>query len=240
MYSTWPDHLPRDVEAWALQPPGRENRLHEPAFDDLATLVRDALADVESLLDGRPFAIVGHSMGALIGFELTRELRRRGLQQPDCLYVSGHAAPHAGISGPIRHALPDAMFVSAIHDLNPALTGNEDYRDAIRFMLPTLRADFTLCERYRYVDDEPLACNLTVWGGLEDPETTLTQLVAWREQTTATFSLRMFPGDHFFLATQRRTVLRALTDGLEPSLDRARRLRRFAEPDPPFCIPSVG
>jgi medium-chain acyl-[acyl-carrier-protein] hydrolase len=216
MYYTWPNHLPRQVEVWALQPPGREDRLHETAFDDVHALVREAASALEPMLDDRPFALAGHSMGALIGFELTRELRRRGLPLPRRLFVSGHAAPQSGVTGEIRHNLSDAAFVRSIQQMNGELTGDQEYLDAIRMMLPTLRADFTLCERYPYVEELPLPCDLCVWGGESDPETNVTQLAEWREQTTGKFSLRMFAGDHFFVKTARKAVLRVLAAELEP------------------------
>jgi medium-chain acyl-[acyl-carrier-protein] hydrolase len=216
MYYTWPDHLPGRVEVWALQPPGRENRLHEPAFTDVRALVREAAVAIERLLDDRPYALLGHSMGALIGFELARELRRRGRPLPRRLFVSGRPAPQAAPTGPIRHTLPNAAFVRSVQQLNAAMTNDREYLDAIRFMLPTLKADFTLCERYGYVEDRPLPCDLSVWGGDKDPETTVTQLTEWCEQTTATFSLQMFPGDHFFIKTARQEVLHRLAAELEP------------------------
>lgn len=221
MYFSWPNQLPRQIEVWAIQPPGRENRLEEVPFADLRPLVSEAATALEPLLDGRPFAIVGHSMGALVGFELTRELRRRGRPLPHRLFVSGRGAPQQPSTGPIRYDLPDAAFLTTVQQLNTAMNGDGAYADAVRFMLPTLRADFTLCECYQYVDERPLPCDLTVWGGDEDAEAGLTQLVGWREQTTGSFSLNMFRGDHFFLMTQKAAVLAALAEELEPLLGAA-------------------
>jgi surfactin synthase thioesterase subunit len=218
MYCTWPERLPEGIEVWGLQPPGRENRLDEPAFADVRALVADAASALEPLLDDRPFAFVGHSMGALVAFELTRELRRRRRPLPRRLFVSGRPAPQARPTGPIRCRLPDPMFLSTVQQMNTALASDDEYLEAIRFMLPTLRADFTLCEQYEYVEEPPLPCDLSVWGGDTDPETTVVQLCEWREQTTGDFALRTFSGDHFFLMTQRKIVLRALADTLEPLL----------------------
>lgn len=223
MYRTWADGLPPEIEVWALQPPGRENRLEEAPFADVTALVRDAATALEALLDNRPFAIVGHSMGALIGFELARELRRKGRPQPCRLFLSGRSAPQAGVTGPRRHDLPDALFLRSVQQLNTALAQDDEYLDAIRFMLPTLRADFTMCECYTYVEEPALPCDLSVWGGEADMEAGIVQLAGWREHTTGHFALRMFPGDHFFLMAQKKAVLRVLAEELEPLLDVERR-----------------
>jgi medium-chain acyl-[acyl-carrier-protein] hydrolase len=218
MFRTWADYLPRAFEVWALQLPGRENRLEEPAIGDLTTLVREVASALDPLIDDRPYAIVGHSLGALIGFEVARELRRRGRPLPWHLFASGHPAPQEGPPQTSRCHLPDAIFLRTVQQLNTTLAADEEYLDAMRFMLPTLRTDFTLCERYRYVDERPLSCPLTAWGGDHDPEATVVQLAGWREQTTAAFSLKMFPGDHFFPMTQRKVVLRTLVEAVEPLL----------------------
>ena len=215
-YAAWAAHLPRGVELWALQPPGRENRFGEVPITDMTNMVSSAAGALDPLLGDRPFAIVGHSMGALIAFELTRELRRRRRPLPRHLFVSGYPAPQEGWIGPLRCHLPDPMFLSSVAQLNTNLAQDHDYLDAMRLMLPTLRADFTLCERYRYVDDEPLPCNLTAWGGEADVEAGLTQLVGWREQTSGAFSLKMFSGDHFFLWSHRQIVLCELSGALAP------------------------
>jgi medium-chain acyl-[acyl-carrier-protein] hydrolase len=110
------------------------------------------------------------------------------------------------------------MFLSAVGEVNTSLAHDEEYMDAVRFMLPTLRADFTLCECYSYTEEDPLPCNVSVWGGDADPDIGLAQLVGWREQTAANFSLTMFAGDHFFLMSQKKVVLRELADSLEPLL----------------------
>jgi surfactin synthase thioesterase subunit len=230
MYAGWVSQLPRGVELWALQPPGRENRLHENAIDDFATLVEASADALDHLLDDRPFVLVGHSMGALIAFELTRELRRRGRPLPRRLVVSGHPAPQTGLTRPPRCHLPDPMFLPSIRGLNAARAQDDEYMDVMRMMLPTLRADFALCERYVYRDQPLLPCDLSVWGGDDDPEAGLPLLLGWREQTTAEFSLRMFSGDHFFLMTQKRAVLHALTSALAP-LVAATAARRSHRPD---------
>jgi medium-chain acyl-[acyl-carrier-protein] hydrolase len=229
MYFSWPGRLPREIEVWALQPPGRENRLNEEPFADVLALVCDAATALEPLVEDLPFAIFGHSMGALIGFELTRELRRRRKPLPRHLFMSGHAAPQLGVTRPTRCDLPDALFLDSVRELNTVLARDDSYFEAMRFMLPTLRADFALCERYRYVAEPVLPCDLSAWGGEADRETSVVDLAGWREQTGASFSLRVFPGDHFFPMSHRKAVIRALGDKLAPLVEPE---RRTPQPEP--------
>src|SRR5580765_133219 len=87
-FRQWPEGLPADIECCAVQLPGRETRYKEPGFVRMANLVA-ALAESLAPEFDRPFALFGHSMGALVAFELARELRRRRMRLPDVLFVSG-------------------------------------------------------------------------------------------------------------------------------------------------------
>src|SRR6202035_2395188 len=98
-YRGWAAALPGDVEVCPVQLPGRESRLREPPFVSAERLVL-ALADALHPHLALPFAFFGHSMGAMLSFELARELRRRGRPLPVHLFVSGRRAPQ----GPARGA----------------------------------------------------------------------------------------------------------------------------------------
>src|SRR6185369_9129448 len=89
----WATAVPPDIEVLGVQLPGRGSRFKEPLATELSPLL-DALAlEITRLGEDAPFAFFGHSMGALIAFEVARELRRRGAPLPSHLFVSGHRAP---------------------------------------------------------------------------------------------------------------------------------------------------
>jgi medium-chain acyl-[acyl-carrier-protein] hydrolase len=209
-YREWPAHLPDDVEVVPIQPPGRENRFGEPAVDSMELLASQLLDELISYLD-RPFALFGHSMGALIAFELTRRLRPLGLE-PAHFFVSGHKAPHLPDHRPAgRHALPDREFVAAIRTLNgipPEVLASEDL---MSLLLPTLRSDFKLVETYVYRPQAPLRCPVSVFGGLQDTEASHDELAAWSRHTTGPVEVHLLPGDHFFVNSARMSVLRLVT-----------------------------
>src|SRR5262249_19393623 len=151
-----------------------------------------------------------HSLGALVAFELARRLRRDGGPQPARLFVSGCPAPQARTREKSVHTLPDAEFIEELRRLKgtPAVVLADD--ELMELLLPTLRADFALCEPYAFAPGPPLTCPISALGGLADDTVSRHDLDPWREQTTGPFRLRLLPGDHFFLQAGQPLLLRAL------------------------------
>jgi medium-chain acyl-[acyl-carrier-protein] hydrolase len=215
IFRKWGTKLPRSVEVCAIQLPGREDRLLEPPFQQVQPLV-ETLAEAVFIDREKPFAFFGHSMGALLAFELSRVLRRLEGRQPEHLFVSGRRAPHLPDRNPTTYDLPHAEFVQELRRLRG--TPNEVLQDPdmMAVVMPMLRADFTLCETYSYVDDVPLTCSISAFGGSEDREVDYDEVAGWRQVTTGPFSLQMIPGGHFFLmGPGEAQLLTALSDELE-------------------------
>jgi len=206
LFRQWSDSLPSSVEVCAVQLPGREARFSEPAFTRWQPLV-DALADAVAAANDRPFALFGHSMGALLAFELARRLRRLGQPEPAYLLVSGYAAPHLGLDRPPAHALPEAEFRAELRARNGTPTVVLENDEMMRLFSPLLRADFAVCETYTYQSEPPLGCPCAAFGGLRDPLVTPERLLAWKELTDASFESLLLPGDHFFPATCQALLL---------------------------------
>jgi medium-chain acyl-[acyl-carrier-protein] hydrolase len=208
-YHGWAESLPADVDLWVLRLPGRESRVREQLRTDLLALADEATAAFVSEVDG-PFCLFGHSLGALVAFELARSLRRHG-RPPAHLAVSGRSAPHRPLRYPAIYGLPAEEFLTALDDrfqaIPPILREDPAIRD---FYLPILRADTTMLETYSYRPEPPLDCPISAFGGRTDPEVTETDLHGWCEQTAAGFSVTMFPGGHFYLQDHRAQLLRAL------------------------------
>ncbi|HEX8853681.1 MAG TPA: thioesterase domain-containing protein, partial [Pyrinomonadaceae bacterium] len=156
----------------------------------------------------------GHSMGAILSFELTRALRRRHSLAPLHLFVSGRRAPHVRSDERVTYNLPTAEFIERLRHLKGTPAEVLEHEELLQLMLPILRADFELVETYRYEDEPPLSCPISVYGGLEDAEVEQEHLRAWCEQTIAACSLKMFEGDHFFLQTAQRLLLEAVRHDL--------------------------
>lgn len=215
VFRKWGAKLPKSVEVCAVQLPGREDRLSESPFQQVEPLV-EALAEAVFIDRERPFAFFGHSMGALIAFELCRQLRQLEGRQPEHLFVSGRRAPHLPDRKPTTYDLPHSEFVHELRRLSGTPHEVLQDPDMMALIMPILRADFTLCETHSYVNDLPLSCSVSAFGGLEDREVEYDEVAGWREVTTGSFSLQMIPGGHFFLlGSGEAPLLNSLSDQLE-------------------------
>jgi medium-chain acyl-[acyl-carrier-protein] hydrolase len=213
MYHTWTAALP-NAEVCPIQLPGRESRMREPALTRVSLLV-DALAIAMRPYLSTPFAFYGHSMGALISFELARRLIRDGQPGPRHLFVAARRAPQLRDDRPVLHTQPEPAFVEQVSIRYGALPKViADDRELMRLFMPTLRADLAVCETYEYQDGAPFDCPISVFGGWQDSGVGRADLDAWRLQTAAQFSLRMFAGDHFFIKSAKAELLRAISDDL--------------------------
>lgn len=217
-FRTWPGDLPAGIEVRSVQLPGREDRIAETPFRD-APAAAVALADaIGGELSGS-WALFGHSMGALIGFELLRELRRRDVAGPARFFVSGHRAPQFPDSFESIHELPDAEFLDALDSrysaVPPAVRESEEL---LELLLPGLRADVAVCDTYVHERGEPLECPIDALGGTDDPAVSRESLEAWHEQTSGPFRVTMLEGDHFYLQTRQAELLRIVGEALRPSI----------------------
>ncbi|RKN47497.1 thioesterase II family protein [Micromonospora endolithica] len=200
------------VEVLAVQYPGRQDRLHEGCAPTLAGLADD-LAGVLREADRGPWAFFGHSMGAIVAFEVARRLT--GRPAPVHLFASGYQAPSRLRGGSVHRGEDDDVLA----ELRTA--GGTDPQwladPALRaLLLPTVRGD------YRVVETHPRSratvdCPITMLMGTDDPHTTPGEAAAWAEHTTGAFDLRVFEGGHFFLdrrvAELGSLITAALTDG---------------------------
>ena len=163
----------------------------------------------------RPFAFFGHSMGAVVAFELARWLRRRGQPLPAALFVSGARAPQFR-----RNHVPppdpsDEQFVAELRRLEGIPAEVLDNADLMRVVMPALRADAALYRRYVYTEDVPLGCPIRAYGGAADPNVGREHLEGWAEQTSSSFAVRVFAGGHFYLQTATDEFLDVLSRDAE-------------------------
>jgi len=220
-FRSWPAGLRNDLEIYGVQPPGRESRLAEPPFRALRPMVRALADDIDGLVR-EPFALFGHSLGALLAFELSRELRRRGHGEPAHLVVSAFRAPQLPDRRPALHGLADDRLVAELRRLGGTPPEVLDRPEILAMVLPTLRADLAVSETYVYRHEPPLGCAVTAWGGRSDPDVTETALRDWAATTTGPFDLRRFDGGHMYLTADGVAIARRLGETLlRPARDPA-------------------
>lgn len=214
LYRTWPENMPSEIEICPIQPPGREQRFSEPRFTRMEPLV-EALGEAIAPFLTPPFAFFGHSLGAIVSFELARYLRRQRRPLPDHLFVSAHRAPQLPDRHVPIHELPDHAFIKELSLLNGMPDEVIANTDLLELMSPLLRADFGIAEMYTYIEGAPLSCSISAFGGLQDKGISKDDMDAWKQQTSAAFTLRMLPGDHFFFAKDQLSLIRAIVQDLQ-------------------------
>jgi len=226
IFQKWHRAFPDSIEVCPVQYTGRGKRIREPLFTNAIPLAHDVSQALVSLLD-LPFAFFGHSMGGIIAFEVAREFRREQLPLPLHLFVSSVRAPQFPNRDQIAFNMPEPQFKEELRRLNGTPREVLENDELMNLMLPMLRADFSVAQTYPYVEEDRLSCPLTVYGGMEDPSVSLPELEGWRAQTTGTFKLEMFRGDHFYLhaseALLTGEVLKELRDSA-PALSASRGL----------------
>jgi medium-chain acyl-[acyl-carrier-protein] hydrolase len=201
-YSKWKQTLPASVELGLVQFPGRGSRFNEPLATSLPNLVASLARGLKPYFD-KPFAFFGHSLGALLAFELARQVRKEFGILPLHLFASGRGAPRKPPLLPAIHALPKNEFVEELRHFNGTPKEVLETPELLELLVPILRADFSMNETYEYRPEPLLTTPITAFGGLQDSSTNQEVLEAWKEETTSGFSLVMFPGDHFFLHSPR-------------------------------------
>jgi medium-chain acyl-[acyl-carrier-protein] hydrolase len=183
----------------------------------MAPLV-SALADALGETLARPYAFFGHSMGALVAFEVSHERRKRGLSLPTRLIVSGRRSPTVPNTEPPLHGLSDRLFVSELVRYYGGIPKVIlDDPELLALFVPVLKADFAVFETHHHAERTPLDCAISLYGGRDDPQTA--QMDAWADLVTGPCERILFDGGHFYLTEQRSRLAAALDRSLHrPSL----------------------
>ena len=204
----WAQPLAGLAEVVAFRPPGRENRVSEPAFVRLHDII-PPLVDQIAPFANEDYALCGHSLGGLVAFELARALRARGLGLPRALVVCGVRAPHFPADEPWLHPLPRARFIAEVEQRYGAIPPEiRDCPDVMDLLLPVLRADLEIYETYRYAPGQPLPVPLLALGGELDRNVPRPALLAWSGYTTERFKSGWIRrGGHFFPQEQLADTL---------------------------------
>jgi medium-chain acyl-[acyl-carrier-protein] hydrolase len=194
-------HFPPDTALLRAQLPGRAGLPGttpdhiEAVVEPLAGILAERLAAAPA---GMPFIFYGHSLGAIVAFELTRHLRATGGRMPLGLVVSSRRAPQCPLAGEGLYGLPDEVLIKALAGLGGPLRLLLHNRTLLDRLLPSIKADLRMSDLYRYCPEPPLDMPILAFMGTRDPILTAAELAAWGRQTIAGFVHREIEGTHFF------------------------------------------
>jgi medium-chain acyl-[acyl-carrier-protein] hydrolase len=214
-FRSWVAPAKPQIRITAVQLPGRESRFGETPVTDLRALIERLGPALRPHMD-RPFALFGHSLGALVAFELVRWLREAKLALPLHLFVASRPAPQIVDNRPALDLLPIPELLRALEDyggIDPRLLNEED----MGWFLPTIRADFRLNRTYRHEFQAALPVAITAFYGCDDPFCSGPEMEAWSAQTGAQFSIHRMPGAHFFLRSQCANIVAHVLETLTAS-----------------------
>jgi surfactin synthase thioesterase subunit len=224
MYLRWRRLLPRWIEIQPVELPGRGGRLAEDFIEDFDELVALVCAEQAHAMRGT-FAILGHSMGALLAFGVTQRLRAMGRALPHALIVSGSPAPSC--RDPERFAGKDDDEALTADLRKQGGTPEEVFASAelMRITLDVLGADYRVCESFGYAAEPPLPVPLHVLAGRED-DIEAKRIEAWSREAGGAFTLDWFDGGHFFIKQHEARVLAAVAQRLAHSVVEGSRAHR--------------
>jgi surfactin synthase thioesterase subunit len=214
-FRRWARLLPAGWEACLVDAPGRGHAADAAPLRTMEGLVRHLVDELSPFLD-RPYAVFGHSMGAVAGFALCVELRERGLPLPVWFGASAHPGPRTPDRTPTLdlHRLAPADLRTALHLIGglPATVLDDDLWDHIE---PVLRADLEVAERWHPPRVEVVPVPLTAFCGREDPVARHAAVQRWAVHTERFLGVREFPGDHFYVQQARDEVVAAVVADVE-------------------------
>ncbi len=209
-YKYFVDNLPDFIEVCPVELPGRGTRMGEKLIDNIEVILEEIAENIKDFLD-KPFIFFGHSMGALISYELTQKINEKYNAKPLKLYVSAHKAPFLERGGPIMHKLEKNSFVNELKKMNGIPNELLEHTELMDLMLPIIRNDYALCENYTYRGKEKINVPITAFGGKFDKDIKEIDLIKWSEVTDQAFNHFLLDGDHFFITKERERFLSLFT-----------------------------
>lgn len=211
IFNNWSKYLPSSLAVSAIQLPGRETRFKEVPFSNMTLLMSELITGILPYIKDLPFAVFGHSVGALLAFEFVRQLYQNNLPNPEYLIVSGRRAPHISLDK-ILHLQPDSALIEELRLIGGTSNLILDNPELMSLFLPIVRADFTINETYEVGDNFFVNCPILALGGYDDHLVNQSFLEQWRQYTTGEFETVMMSGGHMTFKENPRPLLEIIVD----------------------------
>ena len=206
----------------AIQYPGRQDRRNEPCIETIAELADQVSWFIRPLAD-RPLTFFGHSMGAILSFEVARRLEATGIVLSG-FFASGRRAPSAYRDERV-HLRDDNGLLADVRALSGTDSQLLSDEEIVSMVLPAIRSDYKAAETYRYQPGPELRCPIFALVGDKDPKATVDEARVWGMHTTGPFLCRVFRGGHFYLNSHAPTIIDIIAEHLGSIPSSAQRTR---------------
>ncbi|EZH74461.1 hypothetical protein ATO12_11880 [Aquimarina atlantica] len=203
-FKTIEKYIQKDIEWVTVELPGRGGRFSEQSLDAIHLMVADLFDQILPHIKEGPYMIYGHSMGTLLGYELTKKIVEAKMRLPKCLFFTGRSAPSV-LTKKKRSILPKTLFWKEVYDIGGLPTEILDNKDLLDLYYPILKSDFKAIEDYEYITQEqPFSFPIYVCMGTEEVgedhnQQTIEEIMAWDNETKSLCGPELLEGDHFFI-----------------------------------------
>ena len=220
-YRALEKYVSNDIDWVSLDLPGRGERFNEPILETIDEMVKDLLLQIKPLIRQNNYIFYGHSLGTVLGYELTKHIIKQNLRLPICLFFTGRGSPRQEKFLEKKSQLPKDLFwkdVNKIGGLPKEILANEDLLD---LYYPIVKSDFKAIEDYICSETGvPFSIPISVCLGTEEigndkDKTSLAAMKAWADDTTSTCEFELFSGDHFFIFKHPKAIVQKICDAIE-------------------------
>ena len=215
VFAQWQQYLDPRIRLVPVELAGRGRRIKDPLYGSLSDAMNDAFRIITNSIDGSSYAIMGHSMGSLIAYEVAQKIRTANIPQPSHVFFSGHGAPHIPLKEDKKfNLMTDAEFKKEMIALGGTPPEFFQYPELMELFLPLLRSDFAIAETEIHTREiRPLDCNITIFHGKKD-DLTAGQSDDWKCHTLKNCRIHYFEGGHFFINEEIAEITRLINETL--------------------------
>lgn len=214
IYKKWERYLPDEIELIAVELAGRGRRSNEPLYKNVNEAVDDVYEIIASrIISGRTYGIFGHSLGAMLAYEVAQKIVMNDLPKPLHMFFSGRGTPHLRSKREkVYHLMSDEEFQHQILNLGGTPKEFFEHPELLDYMLPVLRSDFKLSETAPLnTEINPFDCEISVFVGKEEDEIEAENVHGWMLHTTKTCTVSYFNGGHFFINDEVESLLEIIS-----------------------------
>ncbi len=215
IYNQWKQYLDSTIEVRPIELAGRGKRINEQLYNDVPEVIEDVWNILKNEINNTKYVFYGHSMGAMIAYEVAQRMQKYNYPKPLHIFFSGRSAPHVKREDEKKyHLMPEDKFRKEIIELGGTPPEFFEHPELLEVFLPLLKNDFKLSETNTHNGEiQPLDINITIFLGKDD-DLTSEQCDGWKKHSTKLCSIHYFEGGHFFIHEETEQLIKLMNTTL--------------------------